>query len=501
MLPAADALPAPWNAAALKRLVETHLGGAQIIVVSNRQPHSHVWRDGAIYVEPAPGGMVIALEPMVRACGGTWIAHGSGSADRAVVDGKQRWKATAEAGSYQLRRVWLSAPQQRGHGDGFSNAGLWPLCHLANVRPSFTPSDWAHYVDVNRLFADAVVREAQRPDPVVLVQDYHLALVPAMVRQMLPQATVVSFWHIPWTHFEQMRQCPWLAEIVDGLQGSDIVGFQTAQHAAHFKAAARAVGAVDARSFESAVRVYPISIAWPGARNPSPTSTLASARARDVERARWDVPAAGKLVVGVDRMDPTKGLVERIRAIEALLQAWPAWQGQLRFVQVAAPTRVGVAGYAALHRALKSEVRRVNARFAALGAEPITLLDEAQDRERVDALYRASDVCLVTSLHDGMNLVSKEFVAARDDEQGVLVLSKFAGAACELGQALLVDPHEPNSVAQILHHALTMPALEQRTRMRALRATVKSNNIFRWGAHMLTDVLALRESRAAASAA
>ena len=498
MAQADDARLPAWDGAAIKRLVEARLGGAQIIVVWNRQPHSHVWRNGAIDVEPAPGGMVTALEPIVRACGGTWIAHGSGSADRAVVDGAQRWRATAKTGSYQLRRVWLSKPQQRGHGDFFSNAGLWPICHLANVRPSFTQPDWAHYVDVNRLFADAVVRETQRPDPVVLVQDYHLALVPAMVRELLPRATLVSFWHISWTHYEQMRQCPWLAEIVAGLQGSDIVGFQTAQHAAHFKAAARAVGAVDARSFESAVRVYPISIAWPSSRHTDPTSTLVQTQARDLERARWNVPAAGKLVVGVDRLDPTKGLVQRVHAIKALLESQPAWQGLLRFVQVAAPTRVGVAGYAALHQLLKGEVQRVNARYASAGWEPITLLDHAQDRERVNALYRASDVCLVTSLHDGMNLVSKEFVAARDDEQGVLVLSKFAGSACELGQALLVNPHEPRSVAQTLHEALTLPALEQRSRMRALRATVKSNNVFRWGAHMLTDALALRESRAAA---
>ena len=395
-----------WDAAALRKLVDTGLHGAQLMVVSNRQPHSHVWRAGAIHVEQSPGGLVTAMEPMVRACGGTWIAHGSGSADRCVVDRAQRWTSTADIGSYQLRRVWLSAAQQRGHGDGLSNAGLWPACHWTPVSPVFRASDWGHYVDVNQRFADAVLHEARRPDPVVLVQDYQLALVPALVRQKMPQATIVSFWHIPWTHYGQMRQCPWLAQVVEGLLGSDIVGFQTALHAAHFRATARAVGVSGTSALESAVRVYPISIAWPRQRE----ARCAMACTREAERARWRVPADGKLVVGVDRLDPTKGLIERMLAFEALLQAHPAWHGQLRFVQVAAPTRRAVAGYAALHRALRREVKRINARFATLSWEPITLLDQAQDRESVTALYRASDVCLVTSLHDGMNLVSKEFV-------------------------------------------------------------------------------------------
>ena len=510
-----------WDERSLRQLVRSRLSGAQIIVVSNRQPHSHHRQGGQVRIEQAASGLVTAIEPVVRACGGSWIAHGSGNADRDHVDATDSWTTSPASGQYRLRRVWLSAEQQRGHGDGLSNSGLWPLCHLAHVRPLFRQPDWQHYVEVNRLFADAVLHEAQQPDPVLLVQDYHLALLPAMVRQRLPQATVLSFWHIPWTHPAQMSQCPWLAELVDGLLGSDVVGFQTARHADHFFASARGLGRAVKRNLGpfqtgrcrvSAVRDYAISIAWPGARAASAARVWSASMApgapaaprlaplspgwRQSAAQRWGVPAEAKLIVGVDRLDPSKGLIERLHAVEALLQQQPQWQGRLRFVQVAAPTRTGVAGYAELHAQVRAEVQRINARFGVGRCPPILLLDQHHDRDSLDLLYRAADLCLVTSLHDGMNLVCKEFVAARDDEQGVLVLSQFAGAAHELTQALLVNPYHITQVAQAMHQGLAMPADEQAQRMRALRSTVKSNNVFRWGARMLLDAAAVRDGRA-----
>ena len=490
-----------WDSTSLRRLVREGLHGQHIIVVSNRQPHSHVRRQGRLRIENSAGGLITALEPVVRACGGTWIAHGSGNADREVVDSADGWTTTTTEGSYRLRRVWLSAAQQQGHGDGFSNGGLWPLCHLAHVRPRFKQADWQRYVEVNRLFAQAVVSEARGPEPIVLVQDYHLALVPAMVREHLPAATVVSFWHIPWTHNEQMSQCPWLEEIVGGLMGSDVVGFQTAQHAGNFSSSARSVGHTmnDRRgpprrraSSKPLIRDYPISIAWPEQRG------LHLADATDTRRCnvrrQYGVPETAKLIVGVDRLDYTKGLVERMHALEELLLTRAEWRGRVRLVQVAAPTRAGVGGYSALHAQLRSEVARINARFSIDGVEPILLLDEHHGRDSLDALYRAADLCLVTSLHDGMNLVSKEFVAAREDEHGVLVLSQFAGAAQELTQALIVNPFHIDQVSQALHCGLVMSAEQQRDRMRAMRDTVKSNNVFRWAARMLLDVAMLCEA-------
>jgi len=490
-----------WDSSSLRHLVRQRLHEQQIIVVSNRQPHSHIRDRTGVRIEQTAGGLVTALEPVVRACAGTWIAHGSGNADHEVVDRSSGWTAAGSAGNYRLRRVWLSASQQAGHSDGFSNAGLWPLCHLVHVQPSFRQADWLQYVDVNRLFAQAVVSESRGPDPIVLVQDYQLALVPAMVRKHLPAATVVSFWHIPWTHNEQMSQCPWLEEIVNGLMGGDIVAFQTAQHADNFSSSARYVGlAVDARyaqvrqprSPHPLVRNYPISIAWPEQRGLH--SVDEAGLCPCPVRRQYGVPENAKLIVGVDRLDYTKGLVERMHALEELLLTRPQWRGRVRLVQVAAPTRIGAGGYCALHSQLRSEVARINTRFSHEGGEPILLLDQHHGRDSLDALYRAADVCLVTSLHDGMNLVSKEFVAAREDEQGVLVLSQFAGAAHELTQALIVNPFSINQVSETLHDSLVMPPEQQRERMRALRETVKSHNVFRWAARMLLDVAMLRDA-------
>ena len=514
-----SARPGVWNAGSLRALLTSTLQGDQVIVVSNRQPHSHVWRGGAVQINQSAGGLVTALEPIARACAGTWVAHGDGNADRAVVDATDGWLASSRSGSYRLRRIWLSAQQVRGHGDGLSNSGLWPLCHMAHVRPRFASADWAQYRAVNQRFADVVVEEAQRPDPIVLVQDYHLALLPALLRERLPRATLVSFWHIPWAHAEQMAMCPWLPELIDGLLGSDIIGFQTTRHVRNFMASAQAIGRpavpgprceIATRGRRTRVRDFPVSVAWPGdsedgaegaaegagcAPATGDASMASTPDARFLETAGWPLPAGTKLIVGVDRLDYTKGLVERLQAVEVLLESRSEWRGRLRFVQIAAPTRAGVAGYAALQSELRAEADRINARFASFGPAPVVLLDSHHDRPAITTLFRAADLCLVTSLHDGMNLVCKEFVATRDDEQGVLVLSQFAGATDELAQALIVNPYHLGQVAEAIHAGLTMPAHEQRQRMRSLRATVRHNNIYRWAARMLLDAAAVRGGR------
>ena len=547
-----------WDAAALRQLLKSNFRDDQLIVVSNREPHVHERVDGVLTVTQPAGGLVTALEPLLRASGGTWIACGSGNSDRESVDVRDGWRvppAVAQSsghggrdrdggsdgdgdGSYRLRRVWLSAREVRSYGDGFANAGLWPLCHTAQVEPLFSVADWACYCAVNQRFADVVVAEAQRADPVVLVQDYHLALVPALLRRQLPQATIASFWHVPWAHPQRMAMCPWLAEILDGLLGSDVVGFQTPQHRQHFSASVKATlgagpartdahtgvhtevhsdphGLVHWRGRRTLVKDCPISIAWPVAQVPAPASASASALSpmsssltssfsssptvaacRRAAFARWGLALDAKLVIGVDRFDYTKGLLERVRAVEQLLLAQPHWLARLRFVQIAAPTRSTLPHYARFRDQVVAEVARVNARFAPTGDAPIVLIERQHDRAAVDALYRAADVCLVTSLHDGMNLVCKEFVAARDDGHGVLVLSQFAGAAHELTDALIVDPYDTAEVARALDLALSMPESEQRRRMTALRRTVRRANVHRWAARVLLDAAGMRGARA-----
>lgn len=488
-----------WTADALSHLMSTRLADEQIIVVSNRQPFTHDVVDGKVTLVQPASGLVTALEPIVRACDGTWIAHGSGQCDRDFVDAFDRCPAPAGNGSYKLRRLWLSRQEQQSYCDGFANSGLWPLCHLVHVKPVFNETDWQAYRAVNAKFADAVVREARGPDPIVLIQDYHLALVPQLLGAQLPHATIVCFWHIPWTHPEQMAVCPWITSLVAGLLGSDIVGFQTAQHSRNFSALAdgggemgsRAMSALQTQPDEATqVRAYPISIAWPSAVKSIKSQSPQQCRTKS--SIKWSLGDHGKLIIGVDRLDYTKGIVERLQAFEQLLIDQPQWLGRVRFVQVASPTRIRLKEYADYQKQVLSEVQRINDRFTTAEQTPVVLLNTQHDRTELEELYRGADVCIVSSLHDGMNLVSKEFVAARSDEQGVLVLSQFAGAAMELTSALIINPYHTVQVAAALHQALSMSIDEQKKRMRALRHQVKNANVYRWAANMLSDAAALR---------
>ncbi|MDP3617502.1 MAG: trehalose-6-phosphate synthase, partial [Rhodoferax sp.] len=487
-----------WTPEALRTILRSELSGEDVIVVSNREPYIHQRRGERIEVTRPASGLVTALEPIMRACSGTWIAHGNGSADREVVDKNDRVAVPPEKPAYQLRRVWLSAEEEAGYYYGFANEGLWPLCHIAHVRPTFRSSDWAQYVAVNRKFAKAVVTEAKTKNPIVLVQDYHLALLPKMIREQLPDATVITFWHIPWPNPESFAICPWREEVLAGLLGSSILGFHTQFHCNNFvDTVDRFLEArVDRESFNvsfgaklTAVRRYPISIAWPPEAEMLQKSVP---DCRNAIRELNDLPPEHKLGVGVDRLDYTKGIVERLRAIERLLELNPDWVGRFTFVQIAAPTRSGIDEYQQHEAQVRTMAARINTRFARSGPPPIVLKIEHHEPRAVYEYFRAADLCFVSSLHDGMNLVAKEFVAARDDERGVLILSEFTGAARELPEALIVNPYDADQCAAALHMALTMPATEQRDRMRLMRGLVAEFNVFRWAGRMLLDAAAMR---------
>ncbi|MEO6896014.1 MAG: trehalose-6-phosphate synthase [Caldimonas sp.] len=485
---------AGWDPERLRALLRTQLQGDQVIVVSNREPYIHErGADGIVIRRPA-SGLVTAVEPVMRACSGTWIAHGSGSADKDVVDRHDRVGVPPEHSEYVLRRIWLSAEEEKGYYYGFANEGMWPLCHVAHVRPIFRESDWEQYRIVNQRFADAVVAEARSEDPVVLVQDYHFALVPAMVRAVLPRATILTFWHIPWPNPESFGICPWRREILEGMLGSTILGFHTRFHCKNFiETVDRFLEAriehehstISFKGAETLVESYPISIEWPATELQAAWPTIAECRRRVF--ARLQLPERACLAVGVDRFDYTKGILERLHAVERLLEKRPEWVGRFVFVQVAAPSRSLLEEYQSFQERIARVTDRVNERFGRPGYQPVHLLAHHHEHDAVTELFRAADVCLVTSLHDGMNLVCKEFVAARDDEQGVLILSRFAGAAREMTEALIVNPYHVEETADALHRAATMPPAEQRERMASLRMTVRENNVFRWAGHMLTD--------------
>jgi trehalose-6-phosphate synthase len=485
---------AEWTAERLRTLLNTQLSGDQVIVVSNREPYIHERGAEGLIVKRPASGLVTAVEPVMRACSGTWIAHGSGGADREVVDAGDRVLVPPGQDDYWLRRIWLTAEEEQGYYYGFANEGMWPLCHVAHVRPVFRESDWEAYKAVNQRFADAVVAEARSEDPVVLVQDYHFALLPAMVRKKLPNATILTFWHIPWPNPESFGICPWRSEILEGMLGSTILGFHTRYHCKNFiETVDRYLEAriehehstIAFHEKETLVESYPISIEWPGAAEVAAWSSVAGCRQVVIERL--NLPANVCLAVGVDRFDYTKGILERLNAVERLLEKWPEWIGRFVFVQVAAPTRAALDEYRSFQERVERVTERINQRFGQPGYQPVHLLAVHHEHDAVMELFRAADICVVTSLHDGMNLVCKEFIAARDDLQGVLILSRFAGAARELVEALIVNPYHVEETADALHRAATMPAAEQRERMASLRSTVREFNVFRWAGRMLAD--------------
>ncbi len=483
-----------WTAARLRSLLHTHLRGDQVIVVSNREPYIHDRTEEGVVVRRPASGLVTAVEPVMRACSGTWIAHGSGTADRDAVDAHDRVAVPPGKQDYWLRRLWLTPEEEQGYYYGFANEGLWPLCHVAHVRPVFRESDWECYRAVNQRFADAVVAEARVSDPVVLVQDYHFALLPQMVRERLPNATILTFWHIPWPNPESFGICPWRREILHGLLGSTILGFHTRYHCKNFiETVDRFLEAriehehsiISVGDKETYVESYPISIEWPEAQEVADWPSVAECRQRVI--SRLGLPADVSLAIGVDRFDYTKGIIERFNAVERLLEKHPAWIGRFVFVQVASPTRSKLDEYHGFQERVHRLVDRINARFARDGYQPVYLLAAHHEHDALNELYRAADQCVVTSLHDGMNLVCKEFVAARDDEQGVLVLSRFAGAAREMAEALIVNPYHVEETADALHRAAQMSAAEQRERMASLRVGVSEFNVFRWAGRMLSD--------------
>jgi trehalose-6-phosphate synthase len=490
-----------WTPESLRQILRDDLRGDDVIVVSNREPYLHVHHEGRTELRRPASGLVTALEPVMRACSGTWIAHGSGSADRDVVDKHNHVWVPPDRPAYRLRRLWLTAEEEAGYYYGFANEGLWPLCHIAHVRPVFRSGDWYHYVAVNQKFARAVADEANSSNPVVLVQDYHFALLPRMIRERLPEATIIAFWHIPWPNPEAFAICPWRAEIIEGLLGSSILGFHTQFHCNNFVDTVDRIleARVDRETFivsyggtPTAIKRYPISIEWPP---PAEALKMTVEECRLEIRQRNGLSEHHLLGIGIDRLDYTKGILERFRAVERLLELQPQWVGKFSFIQIAAPSRSSIPEYESLEVQVRNLAGRINGRFTGGGSLPIILKVEHHEPEEVYKHYRAADICYVSSLHDGMNLVAKEFVACREDERGVLVLSQFTGASRELPEALIVNPYDIDQCAKALHLALSMPAPEQRERMRLMRALIQEFNVYRWAGRMLLDAAGMRLRR------
>jgi trehalose 6-phosphate synthase len=470
----------------------------RVIVLANRAPFTHErTRDGWPRLKRSASGLVTALEPLVEACSGIWVAHGSGNADAAVADDRGGLDVPPANPQYRLRYVWLPDDEHRGYYYGFANEGLWPLCHAVHVQPVFRSTDFRRYRLANARFAAAVCEEADHTSPLILVQDYHFALAPRMLRSRLPSSTVVAFWHIPWPSPRVFTVCPWGQELLDGLLGSDIVGFQTREDCANFLDTIASMlptevdcreNVVTFRGHSTQVRAYPVGVEW---ANPFIRATPAAKACRARVCRDLRLPAGVRVGVGIDRLDYTKGINEKFLAIERLLETQPEFRERFVFVQIAEPSRDCLPAYRTARAQLVETAERVNRRFGTDICRPIVLLEAHHEPADVYRMYRAADFCYVGSLHDGMNLVAKEFVSARDDERGVLVLSQFAGAAQQLGAALVVNPYAVDESAAVLARALCMSDAEQSKRMRLMRRVVEESDTYWWANRLLNDARAV----------
>jgi trehalose 6-phosphate synthase len=491
-----------WTPERLRISVQGKLGASRLFAISNREPYEHIYKAGQINCTVPASGLVTALEPILRACDGVWIAQGTGDADREMVDEHDRLRVPPDHAHYTLRRVWLSQDEEQGFYFGFANEGLWPLCHIAHTRPTFRAQDWEHYREVNRRFADALLEEtADEENPVVLVQDYHFALVPSMIKEARPDARVAIFWHIPWPNPEAFAICPWQKELLDGLLGADLIGFHIQSHCNNFLDTVdrtlesridREHFAVNRRGHLTSVRPFPISVTFAPDSEDEPRETTALQRA---ELFRALGVEASLLGIGVDRIDYTKGIPERFRGIERFFEKCPIYRRRFTFVQIGAPSRTSIKRYQDLFDEVAEEAERINRRFQAGSWKPIVFLPEHHSHKQIIPYYRTADLCMVTSLHDGMNLVAKEYVAARSDEQGALILSRFAGASHELVDALHVNPYDTEELADAIHRALEMSPEEKRARMARMRGYLREHNVYRWAGDLVAELAALRLDR------
>jgi trehalose 6-phosphate synthase len=489
-----------WTPERLRVSLQRKLKGA-LFVVSNREPYIHVHRGKGIETSVPASGVVTALEPVLRACDGTWIAHGSGDADREMVDEHDRLRVPPDKPEYTLRRVWLSPEEEAGYYYGFSNEGLWPLCHIAHTRPTFRMSDWQAYQQANDKFAAAVLDELQNSQhPLLLVQDYHFALLPRMVKKVRPDARIAIFWHIPWPNPEAFGICPWQRELLDGLLGADLIGFHTQAHCNNFLETVDAAlesriewerFAVKRRDHLTFVQPFPISVDFREAQREHEPADGSAYDLRASILKNLGIQASF-LGIGVDRIDYTKGIIERFRGIETFLEKWPSYRGSFTFVQIGAPSRTTIPRYHDLLGEVEAEAARINAKYANGNWKPIVLLNRHHSHSEILPYYRAADLCMVTSLHDGMNLVAKEFVASRVDGEGALILSQFTGATRELRDAIIVNPYDMEQLANAIREALEMKAEERQSRMRHMRQMVREHNVYRWAGNLLTELSEIR---------
>lgn len=479
-----------WTPERLKVEMETLLQNKKLIVVSNREPYMHIHVGKEIKCIVPASGMITAMEPILKACGGLWIATGSGDADKETVDKNDKLQVPPEEPKYTLKRLWQTKEEEDHFYYGFSNEGLWPLCHIAHTRPVFRNDDWHYYKKVNQDFADAVIEETKDEEqPFILIQDYHFALLPELIKKQKPKAHVAIFWHIPWPNPESFGICPWQKEILIGMLGADLIGFHTQYHCNHFLETVN--NSLESRvlwenfsvkigEHTTLVKPFPISIAF----TPKDLDNH-SAKTNPATLLAEHGITAQHFGIGVDRIDYTKGIIEKFLSLERFFEKNPDYIGKFTFVQIGAPSRTLIKNYADMVSAVEKEAERINHRFKQKNWKAILLLKKHHSHQEIKPFYASADLCMVTSLHDGMNLVAKEFIAERNHNNGVLILSRFAGASQQMKGALVINPYDIERTAEAIKLALEMSESEQQLRMQLMRQDIISNNIYTWAANLL----------------
>jgi len=490
-----------WTKESLSELVKEKLSDYLFIVVSNREPYIHSFSERKISWHMPASGLTVALDPVMQACGGTWVAHGSGEADREVVDEKNRVKVPPDNPLYNLKRVWLSKEEEQGYYHGFSNEAFWPLCHIVYTRPVFKESDWDTYRRVNELFAKSVLEEIGFRKAFVFIQDYHLALLSQAIKRRNPESITSQFWHIPWPNPEAFRICPWQEEILRGLLGNDMIGFHIHYHCNNFMETVeralesrvdRSANEIIVGGKKTAVRHFPISVDFERISQEAQSKEVEL----EIERLKSRLGLNDEMIgIGIDRLDYTKGIPDRLRAIDVFLEKYPLFQRRFVFIQAGVPSRTQVPAYRHLKEDIDNLVENINWKYAIGRWKPIITLLDDEPQLTLMALRRIADICIVSSIHDGMNLVAKEFVASRFDENGVLLLSQFTGASRELTDAMLINPYATDQFADAIRKALGMLKEEKQRRMRRMREEVQENNVYKWAADIISDLVKFRVGR------
>lgn len=485
-----------WDKKDLKQIVQEKFKDYLFVIVSNREPYIHIWKDKKIVCQRSIGGVTVSFETIMRSTGGTWVAYGGSSADKETVDGKDHVKLPPNDPKYTLRRVWMRKDELKGYYEGFSNSTLWPLCHVVFIRPTFIESDWQAYKKINKRFAEAILEEIGSKKAVVWIQDYHFALLPRYIKEKRPDVIVGQFWHIPWPTHEIFRTCPWAKEILDSLLHNDLLGFHRYYHVDNFfKTVSRNLEAnIDYEDLsvlykrkKHKVKFFPISVDYEDIVNRlRSTKKIRKPLIKDLIKSPYEI-----LAVGVDRIDYTKGILLRLRAIEKFLETESKYRGKFVYLGIGAPSRTGIVTYRRLGIEINQLVKRINEKFKKGNWQPIYYFNQVFERNKILPILSQANLCLVTSLDDGMNLIAKEFVVA-NEVGGGLILSQFTGAAKELTESFLINPYNIKKMAQTIKEAIETPQKEREQRLQKMKETIKDRNLYRWAGKFLLELKELK---------